>query len=50
MKIKEFIIAILVILGIILMVGIAGCGDSDRYIEANLRENGKVSKNIILGN
>lgn len=48
MKIKELIIAILVILGILLMVGIAGQNDCDRYLEADLRNEGKVSKTILF--
>ena len=45
---KKIIITILVIIAIILMVGIAGQSDSDEYLEANLRNDGKVSKSIIM--
>ena len=45
---KKIIITILAIMAIALMVGIAGQSDSDEYLEANLRNDGKVSRSIIM--
>ena len=45
---KKIIITILAIIAIVLMVGIAGQSDSDEYLEANLRNDGKVSRSIIM--
>lgn len=45
---KKIIITILAIMAIALMAGIAGQSDSDEYLEANLRNEGKVSRSIIM--
>ena len=45
---KKIVITILAIIAIILMVGIAGQSDSDEYLETNLRNDGKVSRSIIM--
>lgn len=45
---KKIIITILAIIAIVLMAGVAGQDDCDRYLEADLRNDGKVSKSIIM--
>lgn len=45
---KKIILATIIILGILLMAGIAGQSDCDRYLEADLRNEGKVSRSIIM--
>lgn len=45
---KKIILATIIILGILLMAGIAGQNDCDRYLEADLRNEGKVNKMILF--
>lgn len=45
---KKIIIAILVIMAVILMAGIAGQDDCSRYLEVDLRNEGKVNRSIIM--
>ena len=44
-KIKKYFFALLVVLALVLLASLASIGDSDRYIEVNLRQDGhyKVS-------
>ena len=45
---KKLIITILAIIAIVIMAGVAGQNDCDRYLEADLRNEGKVSRSIIM--